>query len=167
MKKLNKNIVLIGMPGCGKSTLGKILAERLNISFCDTDEYIVEIQGKSIPEIFEKGEEYFRDVETKAIKEICKTYPNVIATGGGIIKRKENISILKENGVIIFIDRPIEDIGRDVDTETRPLLKEGIEKLYKLYKERYPLYNEYCDYKMENIELEECFKNIISIIKTE
>lgn len=152
------------MPGCGKSTIGLELSKRLNIEFCDLDEYIVITQGKPITEIFIHGEDYFRDIETKATEEVSRKYPKVISTGGGIVKRAKNIDILKENGVVIFIDRPIECIASDVDIKTRPLLKDGVEKLYELYKERYPLYEVYCDVKVENIDMEKCVKNIISIL---
>lgn len=161
---MNKNIVLIGMPGCGKSTIGLQLSKRLNIEFCDLDEYIVKTQGKPITEIFLNGEDYFRDIETKATEEVSKEFPKVISTGGGIVKRAKNIEILKENGLIIFIDRPIEHIASDVDIKTRPLLKDGVEKLYGLYRERYPLYEAHCDFKVENIDMEKCVKKIITIL---
>lgn len=164
MKGLNKNIVLIGMPGCGKTTIGKELSNRLNIPFCDVDEYIVTVEGKSIPEIFQKGEEHFREIESKAVEQVVKIFPQVISTGGGVIKKAINMETLKEKGIIIFIDRPLEDIAEDVDVQTRPLLKDGRDKLYELYKDRYGLYKKYCDYQVENKSLEESIKKIISII---
>lgn len=161
MMGIKKNIVLIGMPGCGKTTIGMELSKILNLEFCDVDEYIVKTEGKPISEIFEKGEEHFREIETKAVEEISKTSPKIISTGGGVIKKAENIEILKRNGIIIFIHRPIEDIASDVDIKSRPLLKDGVEKLYKLYEERYPLYEAYCDYKVENINMDNCIKKVI------
>lgn len=150
MVNIDKNIVLIGMPGCGKSTIGKELADKLDIKFCDLDEYIVENTGKSIPEIFKCGEEHFRKIESKAVVEVSGVCPQVIATGGGVVKNSENIHRLKKNGVIIFINRPIEKIFTDVDILSRPLLTSGKEKIYKLYEERYPLYKKYCDYEIIN-----------------
>lgn len=150
MVNIYKNIVLIGMPGCGKSTIGKELADKLGIKFCDLDEYIVENTGKSIPEIFKCGEDHFRKIESKAVVEVSGVYPQVIATGGGVVKNSENIHRLKKNGVIIFINRPIEKIFTDVDILSRPLLTSGKEKIYKLYEERYPLYKKYCDYEIIN-----------------
>ncbi|WMJ79799.1 shikimate kinase [Clostridium sp. MB40-C1] len=147
---LNKNIVLIGMPGCGKSTIGKELAEELKVKFCDIDEYIVETTGLSIGEIFTEGEDIFRSIEKESIKKISKVIPQVIATGGGVIKDSENIKELKGNGIIFFINRSIEKISTDVDILSRPLLKSGKEKLYDLYKERYLLYKRYCDYEIIN-----------------
>lgn len=164
MIEINKNIVLIGMPGCGKTTIGKELSNMLNLEFCDIDEYIVTTQGKQISEIFENGEDHFREIETKAVEEVSKTFPKIISTGGGAVKRVKNIEILRENGIIIFINRSIENIASDVDIKSRPLLKEGSEKLYKLYEERYPLYEAYCDHKVENINMEECIKKIMEVI---
>lgn len=135
-------IVIIGMPGCGKTTIGKILAKELNYNFYDMDQYIEETHGKSIKEIFAKSENDFRDLETKACKELILKKRCVISTGGGVIKRGNNIDILGEYGIILFINRPIEKIVGDIDISSRPLLKEGKEKLYKLYEERFYKYKE-------------------------
>lgn len=142
---MKNKIVIIGMPGSGKTTLGRMLAKELNIKFFDMDEYIVEKTGKTTIQLFENGEEYFRDIESETCRELAE-YENVlISTGGGVIKRKANIDILNQNGLIVFIDRPVENILGDVDVSFRPLLKDGKEKLLKLYDERYALYNEYAD----------------------
>lgn len=164
MKQLTKNIVLIGMPCCGKTTIGKKLSEILKSDFCDVDEYIVNSTGKSINEIFENGEEFFRDIESKSIKEVSSCMPKVISTGGGAIKRKENIDSLKEKGTIFFINRPIEDICSDVDVKSRPLLKDGVDKIYKLYEERYDLYKNYCDHEIINTDIDKCINQILSYI---
>ena len=140
-----KNIVLIGMPGCGKTTLGKILNKELSMEFYDMDNYIERKTDKKISELFEKGENYFRDIESLACEELSKNKNVIISTGGGVIKRKENIDFLKENGIVIFIDRSVDDIIGDVDISKRPLLKEGKEKVLKLYEERYLLYKNYAD----------------------
>ena len=113
---MKKNIVLIGMPGCGKTSIGKILSEKINLEFYDVDKYIEEMTDELISSLFKKGEEYFRDTESSAIKEICKKENIVISTGGGVIKREENIKELKEKGKIFFIDRPLENIINDIDT---------------------------------------------------
>ncbi|EDS78200.1 shikimate kinase [Clostridium botulinum C str. Eklund] len=164
MKKLTKNIVLIGMPGCGKTTIGRKLSEILNADFCDVDEYIVDITGKSINEIFENGEEFFRDIESQSIKEVSSSIPKVISTGGGVIKRKHNIDVLKKKGTIFFINRLLEDICKDVDVKSRPLLKNGTDKLYKLYEERYDLYRIYCDYEIINEDMDKCISDILTYI---
>ncbi|MBE6072767.1 MAG: shikimate kinase [Clostridium butyricum] len=142
---MTKNIVLIGMPGCGKTTIGRILARELSMEFYDMDDYIEKKTKQKISELFEKGEEYFRNIESSICEELAKKESSIISTGGGVIKRKENIDFLKKNGVIIFIDRPVDNIIGDVDISRRPLLKEGKEKVLKLYEERYLLYKKYSD----------------------
>jgi shikimate kinase len=159
------NIILIGMPGCGKTTIGKLLAEKLHKPFIDIDTYIEEVQSRTISEIFTEGESYFRDIESKAVKNISKGEGLIISTGGGVIKRKENIESLKKNGIILFIDRPIENIASDVDTDNRPLLKDKKDALHALYTERYELYKEYCDFHIENVEeIDTLIEKIIEII---
>ncbi|WP_420829632.1 shikimate kinase [Crassaminicella indica] len=158
-----RNIVLIGMPGCGKTTIGKLLAESLNMKFCDVDAYIQENTKKSISEIFKEGEAVFRSIERKAVEKISKEYNIVISTGGGVVKSFVNIQNLKKNGIIIFINRPIEKIFEDIDISTRPLIKDRKEKLYLLYKERYALYKKYCDIEVMNTQtLKEVVEKIIN-----
>ncbi len=157
----SKNIVLIGIMGCGKTAVGKAVAERLKLRFIDLDEYI-ESKWGSIPSLFEKGEEYFRDIETKALKEVSKVDGAVIATGGGVIKKEENIAVLKEQGTLFFLDRPLEDILDDIDTDHRPLLKDGKNKLVDLFDERYPLYIKACDIHVrETNTLEDAVNQVI------
>ena len=132
-----KNIVLIGMPGCGKTTIGKAVAKETEKEFIDTDDEIVRKTGMSIPEIFQKyGERKFREIESEVIKEVAALQSSVIATGGGAVLNPENVSLLKENGVIVFIDRPLDDL---VTTDDRPL-SSSRELLEKRYKERYGIY---------------------------
>ena len=108
MMAQKQNVVLVGMPGCGKSTVGKELARLLNADFIDTDAEIVNKDGRPIPEIFAKeGEQGFRDLETEAIRNIAVRQHAVIATGGGAILRQENVRLLQQNGRIYFIDRPL------------------------------------------------------------
>ena len=140
-----KNIVLIGMPGCGKTTLGKIISKELKLKFYDADHYIEETTKKKISELFEKGEDYFRDIESRVCRELSEKTNVIISTGGGVIKRKENIQNLKKTGIIVFIDRPVKNIIGDVDISKRPLLKDGKDKVLKLYEERYELYKKAAD----------------------
>lgn len=142
---MKNKVVIIGMPGCGKTTVGKILGEELSLEFIDMDEYIEETTGKTISQIFENGEDYFRDIETKACEELIKRDNILISTGGGVVKKPINMEILKRDSVVIFLDRPVENILGDVDVSQRPLLKDGKEKLLKLYDERYELYKKYAD----------------------
>ncbi len=125
-----ENIVLIGMPGCGKSTIGKIIAEITGRSFIDTDTVIGEITGKHPSEIIrESGEDAFRNIETQAVRDISKRSGIVIATGGGIVKRSENIPLLRQNGRIIYLNCPIDELPVTPD---RPLSanRAAIEKLF-------------------------------------
>ena len=145
-----KNIILIGMPGCGKSTLGRRLAEALHRSFVDADSYLEEKEGKSIPELFAVSEDCFRDAEERTIEALAKRESLVIATGGGVVKRTANIERLKKSGTIYFIDRRPEDIVSDVEVSTRPLLAEGSAKVYTLYEERIDLYSAAADEVIEN-----------------
>ena len=163
---MDKNIILlIGMPGCGKSTIGEELANKINYDFCDMDKYIEEISNSTVKELFNISEEYFRDYETLACKELSDKRKIIISSGGGVIKRKKNIDFFKDKGIIIFIDRPIEDILKDIDTSSRPLLSDGKSKLYNLYSERYNLYNNYCEIKIVNdTTIEETIDKIIKII---
>ena len=102
----NMNIVLCGVMGCGKSTVGKLLSEKLGRELLDTDSEIVKADGRAIPEIFEKkGEPFFRALETDACKNTGKALAKIIATGGGAVIREENVDMLKANGRLIFIDR--------------------------------------------------------------
>lgn len=140
-----KNIVLIGMPGCGKSTIGRIISNETGLNFIDLDEYIVASNGMTIEEMFNHGEEFFRDREAKAVKEVSQSSGIIISTGGGVIKRAENMDSLKSNGVTIFIDRSPDRIINTLDNSVRPLLKDGVKRIYDLYKERYTLYMKYGD----------------------
>ena len=140
--KSKENIVLIGMPGCGKTTIGKAAAAELNMSFIDTDDEIVKEAEKEIPRIFdESGEDGIRELESEIIARVSAVQGAVIATGGGAILRQRNIDLLKENGIIVFIDRPLEKL---VTTDNRPLSKTR-ELLKKRYDERYGLYNKAAD----------------------
>ena len=145
-----KNIVLIGMPGSGKSTFGKMLAERLQREFVDADTYLEQKEGKTIPELFTISETCFRDAEERTIQELAQKEGLVIATGGGVVKRENNITHLKKSGVIVFIDRKPEDIIGDVEVGTRPLLAEGAQKVFDLYKERIDLYRKSADVTVVN-----------------
>jgi shikimate dehydrogenase len=143
-----ENIVLIGMPSSGKSTVGQILAEKLGEEFIDTDEMIVEKIKMPIKDFFAlHGEEKFREVETEVIREIAGRGGLVIATGGGAVLRKENLFNLRYNGNILFIDRPLNML---IPTDSRPLSSDRV-ALENLYTSRYPIYNEACDSRIEAV----------------
>lgn len=145
-----KNIVIIGMPGSGKTTFGSALAERLGRQFIDADVYIEAREQKKIPELFAISENCFREAETRAMKELAKQDGIVIATGGGVIKRPVNIEVLKKTGIVIFIDREPDDIIGDVIISTRPLLADGKQKIYDLYNERIGMYRLSADLQLAN-----------------
>lgn len=145
-----KNIVLIGMPGAGKTTVGKILAERLHRKFIDTDIFLEQKLLMSIAEMFAVGERYFREQECQAIVEISSKKQIVIATGGGIVLNPQNIINLKKNGIVFFLNRSVEEILKSLNSEKRPLLKENPkQRLETLYLERYCLYEQAADFKID------------------
>lgn len=161
------NIVLIGMTGSGKSTIGKELAKRLNLSFIDMDTYIEEKAEKFIPEIFEEGEAVFRSLETEACRELAEVTHSVISTGGGAVVKTENHNWLKQAGTVVWIDRPIDLIASDIETAHRPLLKKGTDKLYQLYDERQHLYAGLADITIKNDQpLEQTIESLIEQLKT-
>ncbi len=142
-----KNIVLIGMPSSGKSTIGKLLNEKLHKEFVDSDEVIVERIGKPISEFLNKdSEEEFRKIESDVISELAKRNNLIISTGGGVIKKEENIWRLKANGIVVFIDRPLDLLEA---TSSRPL-SSSKSSLEKLYNERIYLYRNYADVIVKN-----------------
>ena len=162
-----KNIVLIGMPGAGKTTVGKIVAERLHRKFIDTDVYLEQKMLMSISEMFEVSETYFREQELQAIAEISNKKQIVIATGGGVVLNPLNISNLKKNGIVFFLNRTVAEILKSLNSEKRPLLKENPQKrLEKLYLERYSLYEQSADFKIDCIEsdIRTSVEQIISIV---
>lgn len=134
------NIVLIGMPGCGKSTVGRLLAEKLGRPFFDADEELSVRVGRSVPEIIRaEGEAAFRGLETECAAELGKRSGAVIACGGGVVTRKENYSHYHQNATILWIDRPITELS----TEGRPISQSRSVEV--LYKERMPLYRAWSD----------------------
>lgn len=159
MESKKGNIVLVGMPGSGKSSVGHIISDRLNIPFVDTDALIVDKAGMEITEIFAKyGEGYFRDLESEVIKSLASDTGILISTGGGAVLRDENVYELKANGRLFLLDRPMENIQ---PTDDRPLA-DNVEKLAKLYKERKPVYEACCDEKIDaSKELTEVAEEIL------
>ena len=137
-----QSVALIGMPGSGKSTVGRLLADKLGKKLTDTDEEIVRRAGKTVPEIFQtQGERAFRNLESEVIRHLSLSGGGVIATGGGAILRKENVDALRSNGVLVFLDRPLSEL---TPTSDRPL-SDREDKLRALYREREPLYRAAAD----------------------
>ena len=148
LRAQRSNCVLIAMPGAGKTTVGRRAAALLGKKFVDCDDEILAAEGRSPSEIIQQdGEEAFRVIESRVISALCKEGGQLIATGGGVVTRPENMLRLRQNGVILFIDRDLALLA----TEGRPL-SGSFDALRQRYLERYPLYNQYCDLKLDNDE---------------
>ena len=156
-----KNIVLIGMPGCGKSTIGTLLAEKLGRTLADADEKIISLAGKSIPDIFaQDGEPTFRDWETKALTDLGKQSGLVIATGGGCVTKKRNYPLLHQNGYLVWLERDCSVLP----TDGRPLSQAN--DLGKMYAARKPLYEAFADIRVENTSTpEEAAQKILDALE--
>ncbi len=142
------NVTLIGMPGCGKTTLGKKIAAQMNRNFIDLDDEFTKEYGQTPAQIItQKGEDEFRTMETALAKKILPQSGLVIATGGGIVTRPENWFYLRANSRVVYIERPLEFLLKQ-DTSNRPLSQNN--KIEELYKKREPLYKKVCDIKLEN-----------------
>ncbi|MEF2836533.1 MAG: shikimate kinase [Oscillospiraceae bacterium] len=140
-----QNIVLIGMPGCGKSTVASLLAEKLGRISADADQKIEEMAGKTIPEIFaEDGEAVFRELETKVLSDLGKQSQLIIATGGGCVTKSRNYPLLHQNGSIFWITRDLDLLA----TDGRPLSLD--QKMTDMYAIRKPLYQEFADHIIDN-----------------
>ena len=150
------NIVLTGFMGTGKSLVGKKLAKRLEMSYVDTDELIENREKAKISQIFqEKGEDYFRRIESKIIKEVSSLDRYVISTGGGAILKKENLAALRSKGLIICLSaNPKEILKRTSKSQNRPLLKskDRQRKVFDLLKTR-RLFYEKADFEVDTSEL--------------
>lgn len=153
------NIILVGMPGCGKSTIGAKLAAAYNRKLVDTDTLITEKASRSIPAIFEEeGEAGFRKIEAEVVKNTGKEKELVIATGGGVIVTPENYDALRQNGTVIFINRDINALA----TDGRPLSQQN--SLSDMFEKRLPLYRKICHYEIDgNGTVEEVTERIMRL----
>ncbi|NUU98009.1 shikimate kinase [Marinitoga sp. 1138] len=153
-------IYLIGMMGSGKTTLGNKLSKILNMSFIDLDKEIEKIENTTINNLFsKKGEEYFRNLESKVLKN-TEGKNAIVATGGGIVLKKENRLFLK-NHKTIFLYVPVEDLIKRINPDNRPLLKDGKDRLYKIWDMRKALYNEFKKIDLSNLNIQESLAKIL------
>lgn len=143
------NIYLVGMPGCGKSTIGNAVCEKLGIEIVDLDELVIQREGKSIQELFDIGEPHFRKAETEALKAVTLMKNVVVATGGGVVVKDENIDIMRSDGKVVFIDASPNFIVANSPLDGRPLLKNK-DKIHELYTNRIANYRKSADYTVEN-----------------
>lgn len=160
------NIVLIGMPGAGKTTIGRKLHKLLDRPVLDSDDQVIKETGRSVKDLFQEGEDVFRAAETAAIKTLSEMDGIIISCGGGLVKRPENIAYLQQNGKIFFLNRDLEAIAGSVDKTSRPLLNSAEDRLTQLYRERMPLYLKYSDYAIPvNEDFDQTAAQIVRLIK--
>lgn len=166
---MNKNIILCGFMGSGKTACGTALAKELGLDFVDLDTYIEKAEGLTVSEIFARfGEEYFRSLETKAATDLGAQSGKVIALGGGTVLRKENLLPLKLGGIIFYLDVTGEKVLERLKNDTtRPLLKENKEQtVFDLLKSREPFYKAAADYIIDaNGSVDDTVNQILEYIK--
>lgn len=166
---MSANIILVGLPGAGKSSIGELLAEKLNFHFIDTDILIEKKENSSITEIFStKGEQYFRNVETEIISSLSNLQNTVISIGGGAFQKEENRNLLKNIGKTIYLHAEISAIYERIKTEkNRPLLNcdNPKSKLQSLYEERHAIFKT-ADFVIDtsSLDLNSVVENILRFI---
>ena len=146
---MKKNIILCGFMGCGKSTVGALLAKKTGMAFIDLDSYIEKKQGMTVSDIFEKyGEPRFRELEREAARELSQKNSMVIAAGGGTLTFQENVDTLRTSGKIILLDLPLDTVAKRLENDTtRPLLNrpDKLEAMKALFEKRLPIYKAAAD----------------------
>ena len=160
-----KNIVLIGMPGCGKTKVGEELSRLLKMPLVDTDHLVELEQERTIPQIFaQDGERAFRDMESAAARRAAAMEGTVISTGGGIILRPENMEILSATGTVYFLDRDPRDIA-NTELDGRPLLSGGRDRVFLLYDQRINLYRKYARYTVPSTTVDETVDSVLALVR--
>ena len=149
---MDRHLFLIGMQGCGKSSLGKRAAREAGVPFADTDAVVAQSANCTVNEFFERyGEETFRRAETAALTALTYARPMVISTGGGTVMNPENRRIMRSWGSIVLIDRPLEEILGDIKLDRRPTLRDGgLAEVERIYHERIPVYRDLADIVLKN-----------------
>ncbi len=165
---MEKNIVLIGMMGCGKTTVGRLLSRRLGLELVDTDALIEQREGRSIPDLFaQEGEAYFRALELELCRELTGREGLVIACGGGLPLQDEAIAALKQNGLVFWLDRDPGESYYGLDVSGRPLAQGGREDFLARYSMRSPIYHRWADFIIVKPETPQYAENRISTIYME
>ena len=147
-----RHVFLIGMAGSGKSSLGRKVASALRVGYIDMDRRIQDIMGMSIVDIFAQyGEKTFRTAETNLLIAMTREPPALVSTGGGTAMNPENVNIMKAHGIIVLVDRPLEQIVSDIKLDRRPLYSEkGVAEVERVYKERIGVYRGAADLVLDN-----------------
>lgn len=149
---LDRHIFIIGMPGCGKSSLGRKVASTMGLNYVDTDARIEQAAGCPVTQIFEKyGEQAFRAAETNVLIQLTREPGSLVSTGGGMIMRETNREIMRNHGIILLVDRPLEEIMSDIKLNRRPMLAaKGLPEVERLYHERIETYRAAADVVLDN-----------------
>ena len=149
---MERHIFVIGMPGCGKSSLGKKVAANMGLPYVDTDQRIEQAFGCPTSQIFEKyGEQAFRNAETNTLIQLTRETGSLVSTGGGMVMREHNREIMRNHGLIVLIDRPLQEIMGDIKLNRRPLLaQKGLPEVERLYHERIDIYRSVADAVLDN-----------------
>ncbi|MGL5253744.1 MAG: shikimate kinase [Brevinema sp.] len=158
-----KNIALIGMMGSGKSLLSKMLSQNISRPLYSMDAEIEKQAGKTIVDIFkEEGEPAFRAWEKKLSQALSEQEGLIIDCGGGLITQEESVNFIKKSSILVFIQRPIDDILSTINKKTRPLAKDE-QNFINLYQDRLPLYQKYSDFTINNIKIDKTLQELIKI----
>lgn len=166
---LDRHIYVIGMPGSGKSSLSKKIASRLGLGYMDLDTRIQQVAGCTVSEFFERyGEERFRTAETNMLIQTTRMRPMLISTGGGAVMREINREIMRNHGVVLLIDRPLDHILGDIKLDRRPLLaQKGLGEVERLYHERINTYRATADLVLVNdLDYFESLRTMERLIRT-
>ena len=149
---MDRHIFIIGMPGCGKSSLGRKVATNMNLPYVDTDQRIEQAFGCPTSQIFERyGEAAFRNAETNTLIQLTREPGSLVSTGGGMVLRENNREIMRNHGIIVLVDRPLEEIMGDIKLNRRPLLaQKGLPEVERLYHERIDTYRSIADVVLDN-----------------
>lgn len=165
---MKNNVILIGMMGCGKSTVGRILSERLGLELIDIDQEIEKRERRSIPDIFAaEGEAYFRNCELETVLALGGRENLVVACGGGLPMREDCIRPLKESGLVFFLRRDPGETYDSIPTEGRPLAQDGRDAFIGRFRQRDPVYRRWADHMIEARSAGEAVDMIFEIYRKE